>query len=61
MTVLKYVGWVLAGLAAIVLVIALIGWTLPVKHRAARRATLPTTPSQLYALITDVPSFPSWR
>ena len=61
MTVLKYVAWVLAGLAAIVLLIALIGWTLPVKHRAARRTTLPAPPARIYALITDAASFPSWR
>ena len=61
MTWVKYVGWALAGVAGLVAVVALIGWTLPVKHRAVRQATLSAPPSDIYALIKNVAEFPSWR
>ena len=61
MTALRIVAWVVGGLAVIVLAIAAVGWMLPVSHRATRRATFAASPAQIYALITDVDSFPKWR
>ncbi len=53
------------GAVAVVLVLALlvvvIGWLLPVRHRAMREATLRTTPDRLFALITTPGDFPKWR
>ena len=56
--------YALIGLAVIiglVAVIAIIGWSLPVQHRASLARTYRATPEAMYALITDAPSFPSWR
>ena len=58
---LRYATWIVGVLLALVLIIAIVGWTLPVRHRASRRATVPAPPADVYALITDVERFPSWR
>lgn len=59
---MKIVFIVLGALVAIVLLVVLVGWSLPVKHRASRQATYPTTsPESLYAAITNVEAFPTWR
>ena len=56
--------WVLiaGGVIVVVVVAALIvGWLLPEKHTATREATLLASPEAVWALITDVDAFPSWR
>jgi uncharacterized protein YndB with AHSA1/START domain len=57
----KYVLIVLGGLVVVVLVVLVIGWLLPVNHKATADATYNATPAQLFALITDVEAFPKWR
>ena len=46
---------------ALVVVVLVVGWMLPVKHRASRSATFPATADQVWRLITDVDAFPGWR
>ena len=58
MKILLIVGGLILALVVVVLIV---GWVLPVKHRASRSATLPATAEQVWALITDVDAFPSWR
>ncbi len=55
-----FVG-VVATLVLLVLTVALIGWSLPVRHRVSRSATLPVPPDAVFAVITDFGAFPSWR
>jgi uncharacterized protein YndB with AHSA1/START domain len=57
----RYVLLVAGALAFIVLTVLLVGWMLPVGHRATREATYRATPGELFKLITDVESFPQWR
>ena len=52
---------VLGGFAAIVIVVAAVGFALPVKHRAEGQAHYRQSPGEVYAVITDVKSFPLWR
>lgn len=54
--------WI-ALIAAVVLVLAMlvVGWLLPEKHRASRQATFASPPEAVWALITNVDAFPSWR
>ena len=61
MTALKVAAWIAGGIGLVVLLTAVIGWTLPVKHRATGRATFAAPPSAIYALITGVSEFPKWR
>jgi hypothetical protein len=51
----------LGVVAALLVLIVVIGYTLPVSHRAQVTATIAAPPEQVYALITDVAAFPAWR
>jgi uncharacterized protein YndB with AHSA1/START domain len=51
----------LAGLAIVVLIVAGIGYTLPVKHSATRERTYAAAPSAVFATITTPADFPKWR
>jgi uncharacterized protein YndB with AHSA1/START domain len=57
----RYLLITAAALGAIVLIVLLVGWTLPVKHSATGEATVRSSPESLYQLITDVDRFPQWR
>ena len=52
---------VLGTLALVALVVAGVGWSLPVRHRTSRQAAYPATPEAVYAIITTVEEFPAWR
>lgn len=52
---------VLAILASLVFVVVVVGWTLPVKHRASRQATYAAAPDMVFDALTKVENFPSWR
>lgn len=58
---MRYVLIAVGVIVGIVVVIAAIGWSLPVKHQASASRTFRASPAALFALITDVPSFPRWR
>ena len=54
--------WIAAGVIVAVVVAALIvGWLLPEKHTASRQASFQASPETVWAVITDVHKFPSWR
>lgn len=50
-----------AVLAALVLAATLVGWLLPVSHRASREATITASPDEVYSVIADVSQYPAWR
>lgn len=50
-----------ATIAAALALAALIGWRLPRAHRASREQVMAATPESIWAAITDVEAFPSWR
>ena len=58
---MRYLLIAAAALAAVVLIVLLVGWSLPVKHSATGEATLRSSPRTVYQLITDVDRFPEWR
>ena len=54
--------WIAAGVIVVLVVAALVvGWLLPEKHTASRHASFQASPETVWALITDVEKFPSWR
>jgi uncharacterized protein YndB with AHSA1/START domain len=57
----RYIAFALGGLAGIILIIAIVGWSLPVRHSVSREVSLAATPDRVYALISDPRAFPSWR
>lgn len=54
-----YIG--LGSIVALVVLVTAIGWMLPVRHSATVARTYKTTAPALFQLLTDVPSFPTWR
>jgi hypothetical protein len=48
-------------LVAVVAVVAIVGALLPRAHTATRAATYRKSPAELYAVVRDVASAPSWR
>ena len=58
---MRYLIFTAVALVAIALILALVGWMLPERHRAARQATYRATPELLFGLITNAADFPSWR
>lgn len=48
-------------LALLVVIVVGIGYTLPVAHTARRSVTLRATPPEVWAVITDVAAYPTWR
>ena len=58
---MKYILAVIAVLVGLVVIMAVIGWLLPVGHQASRQATFQATPEAVYAAITRVQEYPGWR
>ena len=52
----------LVGLAALLLlVVFVVGRSLPVRHKASREVHLPAPPAAVFATVTGVERFPEWR
>src|ERR1039458_5585634 len=49
------------AVVALVLIVVAVGYTLPVKHSGEAKATFKATSETLFALITNVEAFPTWR
>jgi len=58
---MRYVYFGLASIVALVVIVAVIGWLLPVRHQATAARTYKASAPALFSLITDVSSFPTWR
>jgi uncharacterized protein YndB with AHSA1/START domain len=58
---LRFALRALLVLLAIIGIVVLVGYALPVSHVAAREATLPVAPDRVFAALTDVEAFPRWR
>ena len=52
---------VVAALVALVVMVSLIGWSLPVKHQVTRERAFKTSAEKLFALISTPVDFPRWR
>jgi uncharacterized protein YndB with AHSA1/START domain len=50
-----------AALVAIAVIVTVVGWRLPVRHRAEREAVYPIARDSLFTLLTDVERFSEWR
>ena len=58
---MRYVLIAIGVLAALVLCVVLVGWSLPKHHRVTVGRGYVGTPAALFALINDVRAYPSWR
>jgi uncharacterized protein YndB with AHSA1/START domain len=57
----KFVWISLAVLVLLVLIIVAIGYSLPVAHKASAEVSIKSTPDSVFALLTDVKGFTTWR
>jgi uncharacterized protein YndB with AHSA1/START domain len=48
-------------IVALVVIVAAIGYALPVKHRGIGEATFKATPETIFTLITNVDGYTTWR
>jgi uncharacterized protein YndB with AHSA1/START domain len=57
---MRFVIWIVVSVIAAVGVVALIGYFLPVNHEASRSAEFNKSPSEVFALISDVSNYRQW-
>ena len=58
---LKWLGRAVLALGLIIGIVVLVGFALPQDHVASRTVTLNRPIADVWTVITDVESFPSWR
>ena len=58
---MRWILWIGAGLAVVVLIVVVIGAMLPKGHTASRTARIAMSPEALYTLLSDVDRYQSWR
>lgn len=58
---MRWIFWVCLSLAAVVVLILVIGWLLPRDHVATRVGRYRQSPETIWAAITDLDAMPSWR
>ena len=57
---LKTLTWIIGVLFALGIVIAVIGWLLPVRHVASRTATVAAPPERVFDVISRVDEYQTW-
>jgi ribosome-associated toxin RatA of RatAB toxin-antitoxin module len=57
---MRYAKWAFGALVTLLLVVAIVGWVLPVEHEASRSALVPGDPLAVYAVVSNVEAYPSW-
>jgi hypothetical protein len=57
---MRWFIWIILSLVSVVGLIALTGYFLPVGHEASRSADFSRSPEVVFALIADLPNYPSW-
>lgn len=57
---MKWVVRIVVACIAVIALIALVGYFLPVAHEASRTAEFNTPPETVYALISDLKNYPTW-
>jgi hypothetical protein len=58
---MRWIIWIAAALAAAGVLVVIIGYSLPKAHTASRSVRVTLPPDRVYALLTDVDRYPSWR
>lgn len=51
----------LIAIAALIAIVIVVGYALPVAHVATREATIPAPPDKVFAAIADVDRYAAWR
>ena len=57
---MKWVIWTAVALAAVIAVVVIVGWLLPVKHEASRSVHFNQPPEKVFAAVSDVAGYAAW-
>ncbi|HET9424014.1 MAG TPA: SRPBCC family protein [Gemmatimonadaceae bacterium] len=57
----RYVLYALAAIVGFVLIVVIVGWSLPVSHTASGSITVRAPAESVFALISKFPEYPRWR
>lgn len=57
---MKWLLRIVGAVIVLALVIAIVGWLLPVKHEASRSAEFARTPNEVYSLVSDYKNYSAW-
>jgi hypothetical protein len=58
---MRWIVYVVAGLALLVAIVAIVGALLPKAHSASRTARIALPPDALYTVLSDVSQYTAWR
>ena len=58
---MRWILWIGAGLAVVVLIVVVVGAMLPKAHTASRTVRIAMPPDALFATLSDVDRYQSWR
>ena len=58
---MRWIIYIVAAIALIGILVVVIGYSLPKAHSVSRSATVPLPPDAVYALLTEVDRYQSWR
>ena len=58
---MRWILWIGAGLAVVVLIVVIVGAMLPKAHTASRTVRIAMPPDALFAALSDVDLYQSWR
>jgi uncharacterized protein YndB with AHSA1/START domain len=58
---IRWLLYAVAGLAGLVAVLLVIGWLLPVGHRATVSRTIEADPDRVFRVIAEFARYPEWR
>jgi uncharacterized protein YndB with AHSA1/START domain len=57
---MKWILWIVVSLVAVIGVVTLVGYLLPVHHEVSRSAEFNRPPEAVYALIADLKNYSAW-
>jgi hypothetical protein len=58
---MRWIVWMGAAIALLSLIVVVVGYNLPKAHTAARTVRVSLPPDALYAVLSDVDRYPTWR
>jgi len=58
---MRIAAWILGPIVGIILLIVVIGWSLPVDHHVSREASFHVPSESLFAVISSPADFPRWK
>lgn len=58
---MRWIIWIVAGIAIVAALVVIVGYSLPKGHTATGSAQVALPPDAVYALLSEVDKYPTWR